>query len=366
MRVGSLQTSNRLRCHSAYLPGEQPKTQGSVIKLNTNENPYPPSSTLTDAILSEIPNLNLYPSPPSVALREEIAQLHALDPNQVIIGNGSDDILNLCVRTYADEKLKIGMFEPSYSLYEVLAGVQGSELIRIPFSDDQFSIEPEKVATCGANLFFLTSPHAPSGRLYSRKQLSLVAQKFSGLLVIDEAYADFASENAVSLLSDFDNVLITRTFSKSYSLAGLRVGYGLGHAKVISELDKVREVYNLDRLAQAGALAALRDRKYFQECLEKVIEQRNLVASQFDDFGWLHITSSANFIFVQPKSSEEEVGPEVALSLFEYLAENNILVRYFPKHPQTSSFLRISIGKPSEMSILINSIKSWRQKKQQG
>jgi len=366
MGVGSLQTSKRLLRHSAYLPGEQPKIQDSVIKLNTNENPYPPSPTVTDALLSEIPRLNLYPSPPSVALREEIAQLHGLESDQVIIGNGSDDILNLCVRTYSDDELKIGMLDPSYSLYEVLAGVQGSDLIRIGFTDDQFSIDPEKIATCEANLFFLTSPHAPSGRLYSRDQLSQLARKFPGLLVIDEAYADFASENAVSLLKESDNVLITRTFSKSYSLAGLRVGYGLGPASVISQLDKVREVYNLDRLAQAGALAALRDRKYFQECLEKVMEQRNMVASQFDDFGWRQIASSANFIFVQPKSSGEGTGPEVALSLFRHLSEHNILVRYFPKHPQTSSFLRISIGKPSEMSILMKSIKLWRQKKQQG
>jgi histidinol-phosphate aminotransferase len=361
-----LQTSKRLLSHSAYLPGEQPKNQGSVIKLNTNENPYPPSPSLNEALLSEIPRLNLYPNPPSVALREEIAQVHGLDPGQVIIGNGSDDILNLCVRTYTDEELKAGMLEPSYSLYEVLAGVQGIDLIRIGFADDQFSIEPERIATCGANLFFLTSPHAPSGRLYSKDQLSRVAQKFPGLLVIDEAYADFASEDAVSLLKDFENVLITRTFSKSYSLAGLRVGYGLGPASVISQLDKVREVYNLDRLAQAGALAALRDRKYFQECLAKVIEQRKLATSQFDDFGWHQIPSSTNFIFVQPKSSDERIGPEVALSLFKHLSEDNILVRYFPNHPQTSSFLRISIGKPSEMSILMNSIKSWRKKQQQG
>ena len=147
MGVGSLQTSKRLLDHSAYLPGEQPKIQGSVIKLNTNENPYPPSPTVTDALLSEIPRLNLYPSPPSVALREEIAQLHGLEPTQVIIGNGSDDILNLCVRTYSDDELKIGMLEPSYSLYEVLAGVQGSDLIRIGFADDQFSIDPERIAT---------------------------------------------------------------------------------------------------------------------------------------------------------------------------------------------------------------------------
>ena len=291
-----MQTSKRLIGHSAYLPGEQPKNEGLVIKLNTNENPYPPSPSLADALLTEIPRLNLYPSPPSVTLREEIAQLHGLKPNQVIIGNGSDDILNLCVRTYADEELKVGMLEPSYSLYEVITGVQGSELIRIAFADDQFSIEPEKVATCGANLFFLTSPHAPSGRLYSVDQLSRVAQKFPGLLVIDEAYADFASENAISLVKDLDNVLITRTFSKSYSLAGLRVGYGLGPTSVICQLDKVREVYNLDRLAQAGALAALRDRKYFQECLEKVIEQRNVIASQFDDFGWHQIASCELYI----------------------------------------------------------------------
>jgi len=358
-----VQVTQRLQGHVPYLPGEQPKHQSKVIKLNTNENPYPPSPLLHEKIVAEIPYLNLYPNPPAKELRESIAHYHGLNQNQVIVGNGSDDILNLCVRVYSDSELKIGMLEPSYSLYEVLSGVQGSELIQVPFSDGQFSFRPEEIIRSGANIFFLTNPHAPSGRNYPLGQLRQIAENFSGLLVIDEAYADFAPENAISLLHEFTNVFITRTFSKSYSLAGLRVGYGLGSPNVVNQLDEVREVYNLDRIAQAGALTALLDRKYFNDCLNNIIEQRTLLSNKFKEYGWDQIPSATNFIFVEPRDGQGTKGPSVALSLFNYLCSQNILVRYFPKHPLTVSFLRISIGNSSDMAILRDAIESWMQQK---
>ena len=251
------------------------------------------------------------------------------------------------------------MLDPSYSLYEVLSGVQGSEMIRVPFNDNQFSLPTARISSSGVNLFFLTNPHAPSGRFYAIEELRKILMDFSGLLVIDEAYADFAPQNAVSLLQEYENLIITRTLSKSYSLAGLRIGYAMGQPKIIEQLDKVREVYNVDRLAQAAAIAALLDRKHFNECLTKVFKQREWLAQKFLQFGWSIIPSGTNFIFVEPKNKAGQSGIETALSLFKYLEKLKILVRHFPKHPQTNSFLRISVGNESEMVILMETIQSW-------
>ena len=357
-----LRLSKRLKSHTAYLPGEQPSNTQTVVKLNTNENPYPPSPAVEDAINKEVGLLNLYPNPSSCELRKEIASLNDLSPREVIVGNGSDDLLNLCVRCFSDDDLSVGMLYPSYSLYEVLTGIQGSKMIKVSFDDNEFSLCPEKISSSAVNLFFLTNPHAPSGRCYALEELREVLRNYQGLLVIDEAYADFAPYNARPLLNEFDNLIITRTFSKSYSLAGLRVGYALGNSKIIEELDKVREVYNVDRLAQVGAVAALKDRSYFKNCLAKVMEQRDFMESTFKELKWPYIPSGANFIFVKPLDPKGNSSAEIANSLFGYLRANNILVRYFPKHPLTSSFIRISIGKPSEMSMLKDKIRGWIEK----
>ena len=362
MSKSSLRVSKRLEAHIAYLPGEQPVETSSVIKLNTNENPYPPSPAVQTSVGQEVALLNLYPNPKSSDLRKILAELHSLDPNQIILGNGSDDLLNLCVRCYSDDELKVAMMYPSYSLYEVLSGVQGSKMIRVPFLDGEFSLNLDAIASSEANLFFLTSPHAPSGRVYALEDLRKVAQAVSGLLVIDEAYVDFAPESALPLVHEFEHILITRTLSKSYSLAGMRVGYAMGHPKVIKQMDQVREVYNLDRLAQVGAKAAILDQEYFRSCLAKVIEQRNWLANAFNELGWSFVSSGTNFIFVKPLSPDGCASPEIAVSLFEHLAADKILVRYFSKHPQTNCFLRISIGKPVEMAMLMKSIKAWTQK----
>ena len=355
-----MQVTKRLQFHQSYSPGAQPDSWDSVVKLNTNENPYPPSPSVIEAVTKEISLLNLYPNPASMPLREKISQLLRLDKNQVIIGNGSDDLLNLCVRSFSDEDLKVGMLDPSYSLYKTLVNVQGTNLIKIPFVDDEFTFDPKEVSSSGANLFFLTSPHAPSGRSFSLKTLKKTAESFPGLLVIDEAYADFAAETALPLLNDFENVLITRTLSKSYSLAGLRLGFAMGNSSIIAQLDQVREVYNVDRLAQAAAMASLNDQNYFSNCLEKILEQRQWLTNQFEAMNWRTIPSSTNFVFTQPCAANGIIGEKIALSLFEFLSQRKILVRYFPDHPLTNTFLRISIGKPEEMTILMDSIKKWK------
>ena len=254
-------------------------------------------------------------------MREQISQLVGLDKNQVIIGNGSDDSLNLCVRTFADDDLKVGMLDPSYSLYKTLVNVQGANLVKIPFIDEEFNFDPEQISSSGANLFFLTSPHAPSGRSFSLQTLRKTAEAFPGLLVIDEAYADFASETALPLLNDLENVLITRTLSKSYSLAGLRLGFAMGHTSIITQLDQVREVYNVDRLAQAAALASIQDQNYFSNCLEKILEQRQWLTNQFEAMNWRTIPSSTNFVFTQPCDANGIIGEKIAQSLFKFLSQ---------------------------------------------
>lgn len=351
--------SAALLSHKPYTPGIQPNFTERVIKLNTNENPFPPSEKVREKVLSEIESLNLYPSPRSSALRECVANLHSLAENQVIIGNGSDDLLNLCVRCFADENLKVGMLAPSYSLYETLASIQGAKVVGISFANENFELPVEGIVSSGVNLFFLTSPHAPSGKEYGLAELEEVLQGFSGIMVIDEAYADFAGHHAIPLLSKYPNLIITRTLSKSYSLAGLRVGYALASPALVEVLDQAREVYNLDRLAQAGALAALSDREYFQSTQSQIIKLREVLREEFTVLGWHTIPSGANFLFTKP-SRQGETGPEVASDLYEFLHNRGILVRYFPKSHLTESYLRISIGKQAEMRILMDRIREWQ------
>ena len=357
--------SRNIVSHKPYLPGIQPADEEEVIKLNTNENPYPPSPHVKDAVLAELESLRLYPNPPSGQLRKALSDLHGLNQDQVIIGNGSDDVLNLCTRCFADESLSVGMLEPSYSLYEVIASLQGADLHRIPFADDSFSIDPEAVVDSGANLFFITSPHAPSGREYDQNCLRRVVESFDGIVVIDEAYADFATQNAIGLLDEFHNLIITRTLSKSYSLAGMRVGYGLSSPELVSVLDEAREVYNVDRLAQAGAWAALTDRAYFKSTCAKITEEREKLRSLLQEWGWKTCPSGANFLFTLPVDFYGRTGQEVAGNLYEYLASRKILTRYFPHHELTSSYLRISIGNSRDMDILVERLIEWKTQEQQ-
>ena len=358
------QLSRPLTQHHPYVPGKQPEISDGTVKLNTNENPYPPSPQIKNAILGELESLRLYPNSSSNDLRAGIAKLHGLKASQVIIGNGSDDLLNLCTRCFSDEKLKVGMLEPSYSLYEVVASLQGSSLIRIPFDDDAFTINPKSIVDSGANLFFITSPHAPSGQEYSMDCFRHILSEFKGVVVIDEAYADFAGQNALSLLDDYPNLIITRTMSKSYSLAGLRVGYALSSPEIISILDQAREVYNVDRLAQAAALASLNDRSYFEETLTLIVKERRKLAMVLDEWGWKSCPSGANFIFTRPIDFKGESGPEVASDLYDYLSSRNVLTRYFPQHELTSSYVRISIGNSRDMDILLERIIEWKTQEQ--
>lgn len=347
----------------AYAPGEQPQEAGWT-KLNTNENPFPPSPKVVAAIRAELGErgevLRLYPSPASSPLRAAAAKFHGVAEENVLAGNGSDDVLNLLVRAFSCPENPVAMLEPSYSLYPVLAGLNTARMRKIPVSlEGEFSVDA--VADSGAKLFFLTNPNAPLGIAFSLEQITAVLERFSGVVVVDEAYAPFADRDATGLLGEYSNLVISRTFSKAYALAGMRIGYALADAATIAVLDKVRDSYNLDRLAQVAGVAALEDRAYYDEVITRIKAVRESTAKELRRRGWRVLPSQANFLMAAPVSSAGTAGPDVAADCFAFLKAHKVLVRYFPNHPLTAPFLRISIGSAEEMQTFLNTIDAWAQ-----
>jgi histidinol-phosphate aminotransferase len=347
----------------AYTPGEQPEGAG-WIKLNTNENPYPPSPKVVAALKQEIgkdaARLRLYPNPASKTLREALGKLHGVSADWILAGNGSDDILNLLMRVFAGPGRAAGMTTPSYSLYPVLAQLLGAELREVPF-EKNFRLDVARAANCGANIFFLTSPNAPSGVGFATARIAQLARKFPGILVVDEAYAPFAGENAAELPKKFPRVVVARSFSKAYSLAGARAGYALARPEIIALLDRARDSYNLDRLAQVVALAAIGDLPYHDGTIARVVRTREAFLKKMRALGWFAHPSQANFVLVEPATARGETGPAVAEDLFAYLKSRKILVRYFGKHPLTRAALRVSMGTDPEMAALGTALDSWLQ-----
>jgi histidinol-phosphate aminotransferase len=346
-----------------YVPGEQPQG-GGWIKLNTNENPYPPSPRVVEAIKKHLETdgaaLRLYPSPDSAPLRKAVAELHGYNAENIVAGNGSDDILNLLVRAYADSNRPIGMLDPSYSLYPVIAAIQGASVVKVPIGQD-FSLDINAVVNSGASIFFLTNPNAPLGISFSAKNIEELAQVFSGILVVDEAYADFAEEDCTKLPLRYPNVVVTRTLSKSYSLAGMRVGYALCSSKVAEILHRVRDSYNVDRLAQVAAVAALEDREWLQKNIEKIKSTRTRLISELTQLGWKINPSLGNFILAKPRSKTQEFSSAAAESAFNFFKERKILVRRFPHHPLTEKSLRITVGTDAEMDGFLKAARVWTE-----
>jgi histidinol-phosphate aminotransferase len=346
----------------AYTPGLQPSGSGWV-KLNTNECPYPPSPRVAEALRQEIgadgAALRLYPNPKSGPLRAAVAKLHGLREEHVCIGNGSDDILNLLVRVFCGGEATAGFMVPSYSLYPVLVGIQAGCSAPIEF-DRSMRLPVEKIAGSAARIFFLTSPNAPTGVGCSNAELERILGKYRGVLVVDEAYALFARENAVPLLGRHPNLVIVRTLSKACALAGIRLGYALASPEIIGLLDRVRDSYNVNRLSQAAALAALGDPVYYDAMLAKVKATRDANLVRFVQArGWFTYPSQANFIFTEPKNARGETGPAVAKAAYDFLCNRKVLVRHFPSHALTAPFLRISVGTDLEMQVLHDSLDAW-------
>lgn len=363
MKPSSLALPHVAKLH-AYTPGLQP-TESGWVKLNTNECPYPPSPRVAEALQREIgadgASLRLYPNPKSTALRSAVAQLHGLREANVIIGNGSDDILNLLVRGFCTQQVSAGFTFPSYSLYPVLVEIQDGRSEVIEF-DRTMKLPLDRIAASKARAFFLTSPNAPTGVAFSNAELEEILRTFQGLLVVDEAYAPFARENAVSLLARHPNLVVVRTLSKAYALAGIRVGYALAHPEIIDVLDRVRDSYNVNRLSQAAALGALGDQNYYDGVIAKVQATRDRAIADFSGrLGWFTYPSQANFIFTEPRNARGETGPAVAKAAYSFLYSRKVLVRHFPSHALTAPFLRISVGTEDEMLLLRDTLDAWQK-----
>jgi histidinol-phosphate aminotransferase len=346
----------------AYTPGLQPAEPGWV-KLNTNECPYPPSPRVAEALRQEIgpdgASLRLYPNPRSAPLRAAVAKLHGLREDNVCIGNGSDDILNLLVRCFCTHEAAAGFTLPSYSLYPVLVGIQDGRARIVEF-DRTLRLPVDLIAASGARAFFLTSPNAPTGVGFANAEIERLLAAFPGLLVVDEAYAPFARENAVPLLAHHANLVVVRTLSKAYALAGIRVGYALAAPAVIDLLDRVRDSYNVSRLSQAAALAALGDPGYYDDVIARVKATRDAaVQGLAGGRGWFTYPSQANFIFTEPRDARGRTGPAVARSAYDFLYGRKVLVRHFPSHALTAPFLRISVGTDREMLVLNETLDAW-------
>jgi histidinol-phosphate aminotransferase len=356
----SLALPHVTRLH-AYTPGLQPTGSGWV-KLNTNECPYPPSPRVAEAIRQEIgadgASLRLYPNPKSSPLRAALARHHGRPETEVVVGNGSDDILNLLVRVFGGPQAATGFTLPSYSLYPVLVAIQDGACAVIEF-DRSMRLPVERIAASRAKVFFLTSPNAPTGVAFPNAEIERVLRAFPGLVVVDEAYAPFANESAVSLLDRHENLMVVRTFSKAYALAGIRVGYALGRAAVIDLLDRVRDSYNVNRLSQAAALAALADQPYFEGLVARVRATRDAQLRAFAGRGWFTYPSQANFIFTEPRDARGATGRAVAESAYRFLYDHKVLVRHFPSHALTAPFLRISVGTDDEMLVLNQTLDAW-------
>jgi histidinol-phosphate aminotransferase len=350
----------------AYTPGLQPGESG-WLKLNTNENPYPPSPRVTEALLREIgadgASLRLYPNPTSAPLRAALAKHHALKPENVFVGNGSDDVLNLLVRCFCAPMVAAGFTWPSYSLYPVLVEIQDGRAAMIEF-DRTMRLPLEKITASNARAFFLTSPNAPTGVGFANAGIEKILATFRGILVVDEAYAPFAGENAVPLLERHPRLVVVRTFSKSHALAGIRVGYALAHADLIGLLDRVKDSYNVSRLSQAAALAALGDTGYYDAVIGRIVATRDSCVREFSaKRGWFTYPSQANFIFTEPCDARGGTGPDVAKGLYDFLFARKILVRHFPSHALTAAFLRISVGTDDEMLVLSKALDEWQKQK---
>lgn len=353
-----------VRALHPYVPGEQPRIRG-LVKLNTNENPYPPSPKVLAAVRAAVDGrLRLYPNPTAQPLREKIARLHRCTPAHVFVGNGSDECLALAVRAFVEPRPARGRataqsvvqyFEPSYSLYPVLADTHGAARNAVPLATD-FDLPPMRALRRGrrwrldAALTFVTTPNAPSGRGYTVAQLDALCRAQRGVVVLDEAYADFAESNAIALALRHPHVMVARTFSKGYSLCFQRVGYFVGHPALVAALDAVRDSYNVNGLGQVAALATLDDLPYYRANVRRIVRTRAALARDLGALGFAVRPSETNFLFVRPPRWS-------ARTWLDRLRARKILVRWFDT-AGIRDHLRITVGTDREAAALLRAIRA--------
>lgn len=348
---------NNIRAMTGYTSGEQP-ADAETIKLNTNENPYPPGPAVEAALRAiQVQSLRRYPPPTAAQLRESLARLHKVDKDNLVVTNGGDELLRLVLATFVEMGESIGVADPSYSLYDVLAAAHGCGMKKYPLRAD-WSLPPDFAARLNADkvkLCFIVNPHAPSGHLTSVSEVEKLAREFRGVLVLDEAYVDFVdpaqAHDCIPLTAKLENVLILRTFSKGYSLAGLRMAYGIGARALIDPLQyKTKDSYNTDFIAQTLARAAIEDQAYAADTWRRVREQRTWLVAELAALGLNAPPSQSNFLLATVPA------PHQAAAVYQALKDAHILVRYF-KLPGLEDKLRITVGAPEENRKLVDALK---------
>ena len=344
--------SHRLDKLVPYTPGEQPRDM-QYIKLNTNESPYPPSPAVTRAAKAEAGRLQLYSDPTCRETVDKLAEVYGVAPEQVILTNGSDEVLNFAFMAFADEEHPLVFPAVTYGFYPVFA-----ELNRIPYEEiplrEDFSVDYRDYLNLGGKTIVIANPNAPTGLCLTLAEIEeILKTNPDGVVIIDEAYVDFGAESAVALVDRYDNLLVTQTFSKSRSLAGARLGFGIGQASLIADLHTVRystNPYNVNRMTAAAGYAALCDNEYYMENCRTIMENRAYTTEALEALGFTVIPSMANFVFAK----SDRMGGE---ALYAELKRRGILVRHFTK-AGISEYNRITIGTREQMEILISTVKS--------
>jgi histidinol-phosphate aminotransferase len=337
-----LPVSARTAALAGYVPGEQPRRPG-LIKLNTNENPYPPSQRVVEAIgRAAADGLERYPAPLADELRDKAAEVYGLEPAQVLAGNGSDELLSICLRACVDAGDTVAYTVPSYSLYSTLAEIAGARVVEIADRSCRSLID------IGAAVSFVCNPNAPFGFGIPLDDLVALAESVGGLVVSDEAYVDFGDSSAIGLVGEIPNLIVLRSFSKSYSMAGVRLGLAFGPAELIAEFAKVKDSYNVSRLACAAGVAALEDQAAMKATVRKVQDTRDRVAHRLRAEGFGVEPSQANFLWV-------DCGERGGRAMFEKLRAADVLVRYFDRDGLRDGF-RVTIGTDAEMDRFLEGL----------
>lgn len=333
-----------IRAMAGYVPGEQFNAP-DIVKLNTNENPYPPSPRVFEALRAALTGdkLRKYPQPAGDDFRKAAGRVLGVDPDAILIGNGSDDILTILTRAFVPDGGLIASPTPSYILYKSLAEIQNAKFQTVPFTDDWTLPNPWPAA--GAHLTFLPNPNSPSGTCLRLPALERFAEQIDGPLVLDEAYADFAEWNGLPLAKELPNVIVTRSFSKSYSLAGIRFGFAVADPAIVRELLKVKDSYNCDVLALTAATAAIEDQHYFADVRSRILATRGRMHAELSKLGFRVTSSQANFLWC--RRSDKPVKP-----IYEALKARNVLVRYM-NYAGYGDGLRISVGTDAEIDKLL-------------
>jgi histidinol-phosphate aminotransferase len=328
-----------------YVPGEQPAPGERVIKLNTNENPFPPSPRVLEAIRTIDPELlRRYPSPKADGFRATAAAVHGVSADMILAGNGSDEILAIAMRTFLGPGDVLAYPDPTYSLYPVLAATGENRVVTVPW-EPGFELPIPTLLATGARAIFFANPNAPTGTLVRRERVRELALAFEGLLLVDEAYVDFADENCLALVRELPNVMICRTFSKGYALAGLRFGYAIAAPPLVAEMTKVKDSYNCDAVAILAATAALADQDYARATWQAVRRERARLSAELARRGWDVIPSQTNFLFARCPGGD-------AGAIYRALKREHILVRFFDK-PGLADKLRITIGTAEQNDALL-------------